>query len=201
MGDLDIIKGGNYMEKEKIIKNIILFVQIILTLFGTGLAVVLLLGALKTPSLLGVLGSITYLITHIAIIWYTIKNYNKKENIYFQGVIYAYASVLGIQILQAGNFVSDYGLTQNLTIFINCCNLISFANIIKFADNLDNKKVALSYIVIAVILKLVAELCLIVKMFAFIQFIHILMSLSIPILGITIIVAYIYRIKRLAHAE
>ena len=201
MGDLDIIKGGNYMEKEKIIKNIILFVQIILTLFGTGLAVVLLLETLKTPSLLGVLGSITFLITYIAIIWYTIKNYNKKENIYFQGVIYAYASVLGIQILQAGNFVSDYGLTQNLTIFINCCNLISFANIIKFADNLDNKKVALSYIVIAVILKLVAELCLIVKMFAFIQFIHILMSLSIPILGITIIVAYIYRIKRLAHAE
>lgn len=189
------------MEKEKIIKNIILFAQIILTLFGTGLAVVLLLGALKTPSLLGVLGSITFLITYIAIIWYTIKNYNKKENIYFQGVIYAYASVLGIQILQAGNFVSDYGLTQNLTIFINCCNLISFANIIKFADNLDNKKVALSYIVIAVILKLVAELCLIVKMFAFIQFIHILMSLSIPILGITIIVAYIYRIKRLAYAE
>ena len=78
------------------------------------------------------------------------------------------------------------------------CNLISFANIIKFADNLNNKKVALSYIVISVVLKLIAELCLIVKMFAFIQFIHILMSLSIPILGITIIVAYIYRIKRLA---
>ena len=62
----------------------------------------------------------------------------------------------------------------------------------------DSKKIALSYMIIAVLLKLTVEICLIVKMFAFIQFIHILMSLSIPILGFTIIVAYIYRIRRLS---
>lgn len=185
------------MEKGKMMKNIVLFVQIILTLFGTVLACVLLYRTLTTPSLLGVFGSITYLITYIAIIFYTVKNYNKKEDVYFQGVIYAYASVLGIQILQAGNFISDYGLTQNVAVLINCCNLISFANIIKFADKLDSKRAALSYIVISVILKLIVEIYLIVKMFAFIQLIHIMMSLSIPILGITIIVAYIFRIKRL----
>ena len=61
----------------------------------------------------------------------------------------------------------------------------------------SKKKIALTYMIIAVILKLTVEICLIVKMLAFVQMIHILMSLSIPILGITIIVAYIYRIKRL----
>ena len=174
-------------------KNIILGVNTILILFGTVLAVVLLFKTLETPSLLGVLGSIAYLITHLAIIFYTIKNYKKSEDIYFQGVIYAYAAVLGIQILQAGNYMSDFGLTQNVAILINCCNLISFANIIKFADNLNSKKIALSYMTIAVVLKLIVEVFLIVKMIAFIQLIHIFMSLSIPILGVTIIVAYIYR--------
>ena len=189
------------MNKEKNVKNIILFVQIILTIFGTGLAFILFFRTLKTPSLLGMLGSITYLMTYLAIIFYTVRNYKKNQDVYFKGVIYAYASVLGIQILQAGNFVSDYGLTQNVTGLINCCNLISFANIIKFADNLNSKKVALSYIVISVILKLIVEICLIVKMFAFIQFIHILMSLSIPVLGVTIIVAYIYRTKRINNNQ
>ena len=186
------------MKKDKILKKIILFLQIILTLFGTILAIVLLVMSLKSPSLLGILGSTVYLITYLSIIIYTSINYNKKENIYFQGVIYAYASLLGIQILQAGNYISDYGLTENVAILINCCNLISFANIIKFADKLDSKRIALSYIVIAVVLKLIVEISLIIKMFAFIQFIHILMALSIPILGLTVIVAYIYRIRRLA---
>ena len=183
--------------KNEKFKNFIFFVQIILTLFGTVLAVVLLFKALETPTLLGVLGAISYLVSYLAIIFYTIKNYNKKENIYFQGVIYAYAAVIGIQILQAGNYISDYGLTQNIAILINCFNLISFANIIKFADNLNTKKIALAYIIIAVILKLIVEISLIIKMFAFVQLIHILMSLSIPILGITIIIAYIEKQKRL----
>lgn len=185
------------MEKDKNIKKLVLGIDIVLTLFGTVLSIVLLFQTLKTPSLLGVLGSILYLITYIAIIIYSIKNYHKKENIYFQWVIYAYAAVLGIQILQSGNYISDFGLTQNMAILINCCNLISFANTIKFADCLDSPKIALSYIIIAVLLKLIAEVYLIVKMFAFIQFIHIMMSLSIPILGLIIIVTYICRNKRL----
>ena len=185
------------MNKETNLKNMILFVQIVLTIFGTVLAVVLFLKTLKEPSLLGIIGSVAHLITYMSIIFYTVKNYHKTENIYFQGVIYAYAAVIGIQILQAGNYISDYGLTQNVALLINCCNLISFANIIKFADNLNSKKIALAYMIIAVVLKLIIEICLIVKMFAFIQLIHILMSLSIPILGLTIIVAYIYRMKRI----
>lgn len=189
------------MKKDNNLKNIILFVQIVLTMFGSILAVVLFFKTLKTPSLLGILGSLTYLITYMSIIFYSVMNYKKKGNIYFQGVIYAYAAVIGIQILQAGNYMSDYGLTQNVVLLINCCNLISFANIIKFADNLNSKKIALSYMIIAVVLKLIIEICLIIKMIAFVQIIHILMSLSIPILGITIIVAYINRMQRINESK
>jgi len=185
------------MEKDNILKKAILLLQIVLTLFGTILAIVLFIRSLKEPSLLGVLGSTASLITYLAIIIYTTVNYKKKENIYFQSVIYAYVAVFGIQILQAGNFITGYGLTENVALIINCCNLISFANIIRFGDTLETPKVALSYIIIAIILKLAVEILLIIKMFAFIQLIHVLMSLSIPILGITIIVAYIYRMRRM----
>jgi len=177
--------------------KLILGIQVILTLLGTVLAVVLLVRALKTPSLLGISGSIVYLVAYLALIFYAIKTYSKKENVYFQGVIYAYAALLGIQILQSGNFVSDYGLSPNLALIINCFNIICFANLVKFSDFLDTKKVALAYITIAVIIKLFIEICLIIKMIKYVQLIHILMSLSIPLLGITIIVAYLARFKRL----
>ena len=187
------------MDKSKNKSNkILLGIQLILTLLGTILSVVLLIRTITTgPTFLGILGSIVYVISYIALIFYATRNYKKKENIYFQGVIYAYAALLGIQILQAGNFISDYGLAPNVVLLINCCNIISFANVIKFADNLDTKKVALAYILIAVMLKLIVELYLIVKMFAYIQLIHILISLSIPLLGVIIILTYIHRIKRL----
>ena len=183
------------MEKSK--SKLILNIQICLTLFGTVLAVVLLFRAFKAPTLLGVLGSIVYLVAYLALVFYAIKTYTKTDNIYFQGVIYAYAALLGIQILQSGNFISDYGLSQNIALIINCFNIISFANVVKFSDSLDVKKTALAYIIIAVAIKLIIEIYLIVKMIAFIQIIHILMSLSIPILGVTIIIAYINRLKRL----
>ena len=187
------------MKKLKI--NPILCIQFCLTLFGTVLAVVLLIRALKEPTLLGILGAIVYLVAYLALVFYAMKTYSKKDNIYFQGVIYAYAALLGIQILQSGNYISDYGLPQNVALIINCFNIISFANTVKFSDFLDERKTALAYIIIAVAIKLMIEIYLIVKMFAFIQMIHILMSLSIPILGVTIIVAYINRIKRLNESK
>lgn len=177
--------------------KLILCVQFCLTLFGTVLAVVLMYRTLKEPTLLGVLGSIVYLVAYLALVFYATKTYSKNDNIYFQGVIYAYAAVLGIQILQSGNYISEFGLPQNIALIINCFNIISFANVVKFSDFLDVKKTALAYIIIAVVIKFMIEIYLIAKMFAFIQMIHILMSLSIPILGITIIVAYVERMKRL----
>lgn len=175
----------------------ILNFQSILTIFGTILAVILLLRELKSPSILGLLNSIVYLVVYLLLIIYATKRYIDKNNIFFKILIYAYAVLLGIQVLQSGNFISGYGLSQNIAIIINCFNLICFANVIKFSDFLSNKKVALSYIIIAVVIKFVIELCLILKMFAYIQLIHILMSLSIPILGVTITFAYINRMKRL----
>ena len=183
------------MEKFKI--KPILCIEFCLTLFGTILATTLLFRAFKAPTLLGVIGSIVYLVAYLALVFYAIKTYSKKDNIYFKGVIYAYAALLGIQILQSGNYISDYGLPENIALIINCFNIISFANVVKFSDSLDDRKTALAYIIIAVVIKLFIEIYLIIKMFAFIQVIHILMSLSIPILGITIIVAYINKMKRI----
>ena len=177
-------------------KYIILISQILLTIFGSILSIVLFFKTLESPSILGVVGSISYVLAYLSIIFYTINNYNKKDDFYFQVVIYNYAAVLGIQILQSGNYISNYGLDENTAILINCFNLISFANVIKFADNLNNIKKAFSYIIIAVILKLLVEIYLIIKMIDLIELIHIFMSLSIPILGLTIIICYIYRIKR-----
>ena len=181
---------------ERLKGKFILDIQFVLTILGTILAVVLLIRAFKTPSLLGVLASIVYLVAYVALVFYAIKTYRKEDSIYFQGVIYAYAALLGVQILQSGNFISGFGLPQNIAMIIDCFNLISFANVVKFSDTLNERKKAFAYIIIAVILKLVVEICLIIKMFEFIQIIHILTSLSIPILGITIIVAYINRMKR-----
>ena len=181
---------------DKLKNKLILSIQFVLTILGTVLAVVLLVRALKAPSILGVLGSVVYLVAYLVLVFYAIKTYSKKDNIYFQGVIYAYAAVLGIQILQSGKFISEYGLPQNIATIINCFNIICFANVVKFSDSLNERKKALAYIIIAVILKLLVEICLIIKMFEFVQLIHILSSLSIPILGITIIVVYINRMKR-----
>lgn len=179
----------------------ILSVQFAVTIFGTILAVALLVRTLKEPSLFGVLGSVVYLVAYLALVFYAVKTYSKKDNIYFQGVVYAYAALMGIQILQSGNFISEYGLPTNTAMIINCFNVISFANVIKFSDFLDERRTALAYIIIAVVIKFIIEICLIIKMLAFVQIIHILMSLSIPLLGITIIVVYISRMKRIGVSE
>jgi len=183
------------MRKNKIIS--ILNFQSILTIFGTILSVILLVRELKAPSILGLLSSTVYVVVHLLLIVYAVEKYHEKDNIYFQVVIYAYSALLGIQVLQAGNYISGFGLSQGITIIINILNLISFANTIKFSDFLDNKRVALAYFMISILIKFIIEICLIVKMFAYIQMIHILMSLSIPILGVTIMAAYINRMNRL----
>ena len=53
------------------------------------------------------------------------------------------------------------------------------------------KKTAIGYLTMAVILKLTGELILIIKMWAFINFTVILQSLSVPVLGIAILLAYL----------
>ena len=131
-------------------KNLILFVQVLLTLFGTILGAVVLFRAFKVPTPLGVLSSIVYLVAYLALVFYATETYTKKENIFFQGVIYAYAALLGIQILQSGNFITDYGLPQNIALIINCFNIINFVDVVKFSDFLDVRKTALAYITIAV---------------------------------------------------
>lgn len=186
---------------EKIKNKLILGIQFCLTLFGIILAVVLLVRAFNEPTILGVLSSIVYLVAYLALVFYALKTYVKEDSIYFRGVIYAYAALLGIQILQSGNYISEFGLPQIVALIINCFNIISFANVVKFSDFLDEKKTALAYIIIAVAIKFIIEIYLIIRMFAIIQIIHILISLSVPILGITIIIVYVNRINRLKESK
>ena len=91
------------------------------------------------------------------------------------------------------------GLSEGVLLFINVANLIAFANVIKFADMLENKKIAIAYLVIAVLLKLAAELVLIVLFINTVQLHQVLMSLSVPLVGTTLLVAYLSRTARLAN--
>ncbi|MBQ9067599.1 MAG: hypothetical protein IJ131_00860 [Eggerthellaceae bacterium] len=91
------------------------------------------------------------------------------------------------------------GLSEGVLLFINVANLIAFANVIKFADMLENKKIAIAYLVIAVLLKLAAELVLIVLFINTVQLHQVLMSLSVPLVGTTLLVVYLSRTARLAN--
>ena len=79
---------------------------------------------------------------------------------------------------------------------INTFNLIAFANAIMFSCKLDEKKTAIGYLTMAVILKLIGELILIIKMWEHINFSIVLLSLSVPVLGITILLAYLMYYER-----
>ena len=184
------------MEKYGLKKTnaIILFIQMLLTIGGTVLAWVMLVRTLSSAhTALDVLGNVVSLLAYLGLILYAVRNYSKKGDLYFQGVIYAFAAVVGVQILQNGMFISDYGLSESAALFISIVDIIVFGNAIKFADSLNNKTTALCYIGIGTALKLGAELYLIILMANYIQFIHILLALSVPIMGITLIVTYLTR--------
>ena len=176
---------------------VVLFIQMLLTIGGTVLAVVMLIQTLSsTPSALGLMMDIVYLLAHLGFILYAVRNHKREGEVYFQGVIYAFAAVIGIQILQNGMFIQDFGLSPTASMFINIVDIIVFGNAIKFADSLDHKKAALCYIGIATVLKLGAELYLVALMARYIQFIHVLLALSVPIMGVTLIVTYLTRCYR-----
>ena len=58
-------------------------------------------------------------------------------------------------------------------------------------NRLEKKKYTIGYLVMAVLLKLVGELILIVKLWELINLPIILFSLSVPVLGLTILLAYL----------
>lgn len=178
-----------------------MFVQMVVSLCGTVLGVMMLVRNLSSSfTASNLIIDIVYLAGFVILVLYGITNYKKDGDIYFQIVIYGFAAILGVQILQNGMFITNYGLSASSAMLINIANLIAFGNAVKFADHLGKKKIALSYICIAVAVKLLGELYLIILMRQNIQLIHILLSLSVPFMGIVIILTYLNRYKILkAH--
>lgn len=178
-----------------------MFVQMVVSLCGTVLGVMMLVRTLSSSfTASNLIIDIVFLAGFVILVLYGITNYKKDGDIYFQIVIYGFAAILGVQILQNGMFISNYGLSASSAMLINIANLIAFGNAVKFADHLGKKKIALSYICIAVAVKLSGELYLIILMRQNIQLIHILLSLSVPFMGIVIILTYLNRYKILkAH--
>jgi hypothetical protein len=117
--------------------------------------------------------------------------YRIKGSAPFQGVVIAFAALLGIQLLQSGQAIAGFGLNETLTLMINLFNLIAFASAIIFSCKLDERKKAVGYLTAAVFLKLIGELILIIKLWSNINFGIILISLSVPVLGIIILLAYL----------
>lgn len=176
----------------------LLFLQAVLTLAGVILAIYNCATTFSgSPVALGALFALAYFLAYCMLIAYAISLFQREDNFPLQLTAYAYLAVLGIQILQNGQFMPEMGLSEGLVLFVNIANLVAFANIIKFTDKLAEKRMATGYLLVAVLLKLAAELTLIVVLINYVTPIQVLMALSVPILGGTILVAYLNRYNRL----
>ena len=165
---------------------------ILLAVCGTAISVWNLIQTFQgTLTVMGVLSAGIQFLAYAAILVYIFYSNRIKGTAPFLGVVLAYAALLGIQLLQSGQAIAEYGLSKELTLMINTFNLIAFANVLMFANKLDRKKTSIGYLAAAAILKLAGELTLIIKLWEFINFGIILLSLSVPILGITILLAYL----------
>lgn len=177
-------------------KRWVFAVLVLFSVCGTAISVWNLIRTFQgTLTVMGVLQSVIQLLAHLSILGYVLYTNRMEGAGSFLGVVYAYAALLGIQLLQSGQMIDQFGLSKELTMMINIFNLIAFANVIMFSNKLDQKKASVGYIAFAVILKLAGELILIIKMREFINFSVILISLSVPILGLTILFAYLYYIQ------
>lgn len=177
-------------------KRWVFAVLVLFSVCGTAISVWNLIRTFQgTLTVMGVLQSVIQLLAHLSILGYVLYTNRMEGAGSFLGVVYAYAALLGIQLLQSGQMIDQFGLSKELTMMINIFNLIAFANVIMFSNKLDQKRASVGYIASAVILKLAGELILIIKMREFINFSVILISLSVPILGLTILLAYLYYIQ------
>ena len=171
-------------------------VLVLLSVCGTAISVWNLIRTFQgTLTVMGVLQSVIQVLAHLAILGYVLYTNRMEGDTPFLGVVYAYAALLGIQVLQSGQMISGFGLSKELTMMINIFNLIAFADVIMFANKLDREKASIGYMASAAILKLAGELILIFKMLEFIDFGVILISLSVPVLGLTILFAYLVYIQ------
>ena len=169
-------------------------ILILLSACGTVLCAWNLVRTFQGPvTLLGVLSNAVQFLAYLSMLIFAACTYKikGKGSAPFQGVVIAFAALLGIQLLQSGQAIAGFGLNETLTLMINLFNLIAFANAIVFSCKLDERKKAVGYLTAAVILKLIGELILIIKLWSNINFGIILISLSVPVLGLIILLAYL----------
>ena len=172
-----------------------LAIQMLFVILGTILTVALIIRQFQTGvDTMNLSTDIVSLIAYIAIIAYACHGFRKESKVYFDVAIYAYAIVFAFQILMFGHMITSSVLSPALAIFINICNIASFACVIKFADKQSEKTLAISYIVLAVVIKLVGEIVLNVAYGGGFQLLYVLMSLANPILGMTLLSAYLARL-------
>ena len=129
------------------------------------------------------------LIAYGYLVFYAIFRYRDADK-YYKLLIYVYAGLLGIEILENGRLMSGMGLSDRFTNIVNIINLICFACVIKFSDHLDDVQAALGYMSLANGLKFLVEFVLIIIFFGNIQLINIFVALSVPIMGTTLLIAY-----------
>ncbi len=169
---------------------IVLIILALLTVAGVFIGLYMFVHQLTGgPTALGMLLDIVYLAAYFLLIYYAIWARNNKKML--KTVVYAYAVLLGIQILQSGNFITNYHMSESTVIWLNVLNLIAFGNIIAFAGNFDNKRISVGTVSVAVFAKLLAELILIFMFASSIDAMTAAMSMSVPVLGITIFAAYL----------
>ena len=190
--EIEKVSGGEGEPTPRMNKLPTKVLLILLSVCGTVLCAWNLIRTFQAPlTLLGVLSSTIQFLAYLAMLIYVLYTNKIKGTAPFQGVVLAFAALLGIQLLQSGQAITGYGLSENLTLMINTFNVIAFANAIMFSCKLDKKKTAVGYLTMAVILKLIGELILIIKLWTYINFGIILISLSVPVLGIVILLAYL----------
>jgi hypothetical protein len=170
-------------------------IQMLFVILGTVLTIALIIRQFQTGvDSLNLAANIVTLISYLAIIIYASVGFKKKGQVFFNAAIYSYALVFAFQILMFGNMIASSALSPSLAVFINICNLAAFTCVIKFADKQDNKVLAIGYIVCAIIIKLVGEIVLNVAYGGGFQLLYVLMSLANPILGMTLLSAYLARL-------
>ena len=172
---------------------VILIIQGIFTIIGALTSLVMLKRTLvSNPDILTLLRSVISVLVYLYIIFYSIVNY-RKDDLHYKVAVYSYAALLGIEILYNGKLMAGMGLGEVTTLIVNVCNLISFATVIIFAENLQSRKKALISISVSVLIKYLVEFWLICSMLNSIQLIHVLTALSTPVLGTTVLLAYTHK--------
>lgn len=172
--------------------RLIMIIQTIFTILGGIIAALMFKRVITSkPDLLTIVSSIVYLLVYLYVIFYSIFDYRLDDK-HYELAVYAYAALLGVEILVTGKFIAGYPLSESSALVVGLCNLISFAFVIKFSQILDKRKEALTAMSISLIVKYFVEFWLIISLIKHLELIHILTALSVPVLGTTILLAYTY---------